>query len=97
MISRNWNPCARSAARLNVFEANDGSLPVEIVGDTVTYKKLHFDPHSIFFSHLYETPVNVHGGVISLVDVHAYLDARGLQFDEFSGRLGGMATSCAWS
>jgi hypothetical protein len=82
MIRRGWNPCARLEARLNMFEANDGSLPVEIVGDTVTYKKLHFDPHSIVFAHLYEPPVNLHGGAISLVDVRRYLDVTRLRFDE---------------
>ena len=91
MIRRNWNPCARIQARLNLFEANDGSLPIEIVGDTVTYKKLHFDPHSIVFSHLYETPENLCGGLISLVNVRGYLDATGLHFNDVfrpSRRLG---------
>jgi len=80
MLRRNWSPCVQSEARLNMFEANDGSLPVEVVGDTVTYKKLHFDPHSIVFAHLYEAPENLHGGAISLVDVRGYLGATGLHF-----------------
>lgn len=82
MIRRGWNPCASSETRLNVFQANDGYLPREIVGDSITYKKLHFDPHSIFFAHLYEPTENLQGGAISLVDVRAYLASAGLQLDE---------------
>ena len=82
MIRRQWNPCERSQARLNMFEANDGFLPVEIVGDTVTYKKLHFDPHSIVFAHLYQAPENLQGGAISLTNVRGYLTDTGLGFEE---------------
>lgn len=81
MMRRGWSPCAGSEVRLNRFNANDGSLPVEVVGEAVTYKKLHFDPHSILFAHLYEAPVNLSGGAISLVNVRAYLDATGSSFD----------------
>lgn len=78
MIRRHLNPYPPDAARLNRFEANDGHLPPEIVGDTVTFKKLHFDPHSIFFAHLYEAAENLSGGVISMVDVRRYLSDTGL-------------------
>jgi hypothetical protein len=82
IIARRWHPLGQDATRLNRFYANDGSLPREIVGDTVTYKRLHFDPHSILFSHLYEPLENLSGGEISLVDVRSYLGIVGLSLDE---------------
>lgn len=77
MVRRKWAPFAPDQVRLNQFEANDGRLPREVVGDVVTFKRLHFDPHSVLFAHLYEAPVNLTGGVISLVDVHNYLQHTG--------------------
>jgi hypothetical protein len=85
MLARGWTDLNDEDVRLNVFEANDGSLPVEIVGDTVTYKKLHFDPHSILFAHLYEAPRNLSGGAITFVNVRAYLEAEGLAFNDVFG------------
>lgn len=79
MIRRKWNAHRPDLTRLNRFEANDGHLPIEIVGDTVTYKWLHFDPNSIVFAHLYEPPENLDGGRISLVDVRGYLSETGLK------------------
>jgi hypothetical protein len=77
MIRRNWAPFGPDEVRLNQFEANDGRLPRAIVGDVVTFKRLHFDPHSVVFAHLYEPPENLVGGTISLVDVRSYLQDRG--------------------
>jgi hypothetical protein len=82
MVRRRWNPCAPDEVRLNTFEANDGRLPREIVGDVFTFKRLHFDPHSILFSHLYEAPQNLEGGDIALVDVRGYLHDNGLDLSE---------------
>ncbi|WP_328451993.1 hypothetical protein [Amycolatopsis sp. NBC_00438] len=78
MLRRQLTHHSRKDVRLNMFEANDGSLPKEIVGDVSTFKRLHFDPYSIFFAHLYEPPKNLTGGRISLVDVHGYLGRNGL-------------------
>jgi len=79
MLQRRLTTSGPGDVRLNTFEANDGSLPVEIVGDVSTFKRLHFDPHSLLFAHLYEEPENLTGGQISLVDVHGYLATHGLQ------------------
>ncbi len=73
MIRRKWAPFGPDEVRLNQFEANDGRLPKDIVGDVVTFKRLHFDPYSVIFAHLYEAPANLTGGTISLVDVRRYL------------------------
>lgn len=73
MIRRNWVPFRPGEVRLNQFEANDGRLPRDVVGDVVTFKRLHFDPYSVVFAHLYEAPENLTGGTISLVDVSSYL------------------------
>lgn len=73
MIRREWAPFGPDEVRLNQFEANDGRLPRDIVGDVVTFKRLHFDPYSVVFAHLYEAPENLAGGIISLVDVRSYL------------------------
>ena len=73
MIRRKWAPFGPDEVRLNQFEANDGRLPKDIVGDVLTFKRLHFDPYSVIFAHLYEAPTNLTGGTISLVDVRRYL------------------------
>jgi hypothetical protein len=52
-------------------------LPRDIVGDVVTFKRLHFDPYSLVFAHLYEPTENLSGGAISLVDVRSYLQDSG--------------------
>lgn len=77
MTRRDWAPLSPADVRLNQFEANDGQLPREIVGDVVTFKRLHFDPYSMVFGHLYEAPRNLAGGTISLVDVRGYLRDTG--------------------
>lgn len=77
MIRRGWAPFGPDEVRLNQFEANDGRLPREIVGDVVTFKRLHFDPYSVVFAHLYQAPENLAGGTISLVDVRRYLQDTG--------------------
>lgn len=82
MTQRNWALLRPHEVRLNQFEANDGRLPREIVGDVVTFKKLHFDPYSVVFAHLYEEPVNLSGGTISLVDVYSYLQDNGYALSE---------------
>lgn len=79
MLASRLTHHGREDVRLNTFEANDGSLPREIVGDVSTFKRLHFDPHSILFAHLYEEPRNLTGGRISLVDVRTYLNVNGLE------------------
>lgn len=82
MIRRKWVPFGPDEVRLKQFEANDGQLPEDIVGDVVTFKRLHFDPYSAVFAHLYETPTNLAGGTISLVDVHRYLRDTGCALGE---------------
>lgn len=79
MLARRLTSHGRDEVRLNTFEANDGSLPKEIVGDVSTFKRLHFDPYSVLFAHLYEESRNVTGGRISLVDVRSYLDLHNLK------------------
>jgi len=79
MLVRRLTSHDRGHVRLNAFEANDGSLPSEIVGDVSTFKRLHFDPYSIFFAHLYEEPRNLLGGRVSLVDVRGYLKGKDLE------------------
>lgn len=78
MVTRRLTSRCWQSVRLNTFEANDGRLPKEIVGDVSTFKRLHFDPYSIVFAHLYEPTSNLVGGVVSLVDVRGYLDRHGL-------------------
>jgi hypothetical protein len=82
MIRRSWVPFGPDEVRLNQFEASDGRLPREIVGDVVTFKRLHFDPYSVVFAHLYEAPENLVGGTISLVDVRSYLRDTGCALAE---------------
>jgi hypothetical protein len=82
MMRRNWFRFGANEVRLNQFEANDGQLPEDIVGDVVTFKRLHFDPHSLVFAHLYEAPANLTGGTISLVDVCRYLQDTGCTLDD---------------
>lgn len=82
MIRRDWVSFGPNDVRLNQFEANDGRLPREIVGDVVTFKRLHFDPYSAVFAHLYEAPENLVGGTISLVDVRSYLQDTGWALGE---------------
>lgn len=79
MLTRGMTPHGPQGVRLNTFEANDGRLPKEIVGDTRTFKRLHFDPYSIVFGHLYEPMTNLVGGGVALVDVRGYLERRGLR------------------
>jgi hypothetical protein len=73
MIRRKWARYGSDEVRINEFEANDGRLPRDIVGDVVTFKRLHFDPFSLVFAHLYEPAENLTGGNVSLVDVENYL------------------------
>lgn len=68
--------------RLKEFEAVDGQLPRNIVGDVITFKRLHFDPFSVTFSHLYEAQQNLSGGAVSLVDVHSYLQDAGCSLED---------------
>jgi hypothetical protein len=77
MIRRNLVAFGPEDVRLNQFEADDGRLPQDIVGDVVTFKRLHFDPYSVIFAHLYEATENLAGGTISLVDVRSYLRDTG--------------------
>jgi hypothetical protein len=87
MSRHGWVTGTPEEVRLNLFEAEDGRLPVEIVGDTVTFKRLHFDPHSIIFGHLYYPTQNVRGGDILLVDVRAYLNDTRVPFEKVFHRL----------
>jgi hypothetical protein len=73
MVRRKWVWRRPDEIRLKEFEAVDGKLPREIVGDVNTFKRLHFDPFSLIFAHLYEAVSNLTGGTISLVDVDGYL------------------------
>lgn len=73
MVRRKWVRHRPDEVRLNKFEAVDGKLPRDIVGDVITFKRLHFDPFSLIFAHLYEAPNNLRGGTVSLVDVDSYL------------------------
>lgn len=82
MESREWMSYRSNEVRLNRFEANDGRLPRDLVGDVLTFKRLHFDPYSLVFGHLYEPPSNCAGGVIELVDVSGYLRDTGLQLTD---------------
>jgi hypothetical protein len=81
-VRRGWNDVETERTRLNFFQASDGDLPVDLVGSTVTFKRMHFDPHSIFFAHYYEPPVNLSGGELRLVDVRSYLAATALELEE---------------
>jgi hypothetical protein len=73
MARRRWVSHRPEDVRLKKFEAVDGKLPREIVGDVTTFKRLHFDPFSLIFAHLYEATSNLTGGIVSLVDVDSYL------------------------
>ena len=70
--ARGWDECA-TQTRLNMFLAEDGRLPEELVGRAATFKTLHLDPHSIIFAHRYEPPENISGGDVLLVDARGYL------------------------
>lgn len=73
MVRRKWVRYRPDEVRLNKFAAVDGKLPRDIVGAVITFKRLHFDPFSLIFAHLYEGPKNLTGGTVSLVDVDSYL------------------------
>lgn len=67
-----------SRCRLNVFYARDGALPIEIVGESMTFKALHLDPHSIVFAHLYHPTTNLRPIEMRLIDVASYLRSSSL-------------------
>lgn len=81
-VRRGWNDIEMEGSRLNFFEASDGELPVDLVGSSVTFKRMHFDPHSLFFAHYYEPPENLSGGELRLVDVRSYLAATALELED---------------
>jgi len=65
--------------RLNHFIAQDGHLPTELTGGRrYTIKSIHFDPHSIVFSHCYPQICGGVGGEVTVVDVEGYLRAHRL-------------------
>lgn len=82
MLARELWPHPEGDCRLNIFLANDGRLPVDIVGASWTFKAPHFDPHSIIFAHGYRAPENLEGGDIWFADVARYAFLNDLDVDE---------------